>query len=376
LSTLAALLTGTQVRAALLVSIVLVAAFTVTGFLSASYKSARESRGREHYERGQALASSGNVQDAAEEYRKALLFMPDQTDYRISLCVALVEVGKLDEADTHLQELLQEDPTDGLLNVMLARVAEKRHKPAQAIEYFQRAVYGYWPPDKLAARHAARWGLVSLLEAQNRRNEVIGELLQLYANVGSDPKEKSKIGFLLLKYGAVSDAMNVFRDLTRSSPRFAEAFAGLAQAHVDQGEYVDARREYQRAVHIEPGNQYYAQQLAIVNSILELDPFLPRLKAAARLSRSKSLLNRVISDLEACLPNTEASNANGQNGGAPANAIADAKKLAASSSSDPDQLSDDLQTVAQRLWKGRQNYCGGKVRPDPVVETVLSRMAS
>lgn len=344
----------------------LIAAFVVTGFLSASYKNARQSQGRQHYERGQALASSGNVQGASEEYRKALLFMPDEADYQISLCVALVELGKLDEAESHLQELLQGDPTDGLVNVMLARVAERRRKPDQAIEYFQRAVYGHWPREKLSSRHAARWELVSLLEAQNRRTELVGELLQLYANTGPDPKEKSKIGFLLLQYGAVSDAVNVFRELTRDSPRFGEAFYGTGKADFDQGDYAAARRDFQRAARLEPGNRQYAQQIALVNSIIDIDPFLPRIKAAERLRKSRGLLDRVISNLDAC--------AQKSNTALPAPSIADAKKLA-SSTSDPDQLSDNLQNAAQHLWKNRETYCGGSARPDPVVDIVLARMA-
>lgn len=347
-------------------SVVLVTAFIVTGFLSSSYTRARELRGREHYERGQALASSGQVQAAAEEYRKALLFMPDDTEYRISLCVALVELGKLDEAESHLQELVQEDPTDGVVNVMLARVAVKRKRPAQAIEYFQRAVYGYWPRERLPARYAARWELVSLLERQNRRTELTGELLQLYANTTGGPKEKSKIGFLLLKYGAVSDAMNVFREVTRQSPRAAEAFYGMGQAYFDEGDYVEARREYQRAARLEPPNSQYAQQLAFVTSVVDLDPFLPRLRAAERLRKSRALLNRVISDLEACGSQTGTAS--------PANSITGAKKLAASSSNDPDQLSDTLQNTTAQLWNNRHTFCGAKAAPDQVVETVLARM--
>ena len=367
MGTLAAVVSGTQVRAAISVSVVLVAAFVVTGFLSASYTRARELRGREHYERGQALASSGQVQSAAEEYRKALLFMPDDTDYRISLCVALVELGRLNEAESHLQELAQEDPTDGLVNVMLARVAVKRKRPAQAIEYFQRAVYGYWPRERLPARYAARWELVSLLERQNRRTELTGELLQLYANTTGGAKEKSKIGFLLLQYGAISDAMNVFREVSRESPRDAGAFYGMGQAHFDQGDYIEARREYQRAVRLEPSNRQYAQQLAFVTSVIEMDPFLPRLKAAERLRKSRAFLNRVVSDLEACAPQSGTAS--------PAESITDAKKLAASSSNDPDQLSDALQNATAQLWNNRETLCGAKARPDQVVETVLARMA-
>jgi tetratricopeptide (TPR) repeat protein len=361
LSALGSALSGTQLRAGISVSIVLILAFVVTGFLSAWYKNTRQAHGRRHYQIGQALASTGNVQGAAEEYRKALLFMPDDADYRISLCIALVELGKLDEAESHLQELLEGDPTNGRVNVLLARVAERRNEPAQAIDYFERAVYGYWPREKLAARHAARWELVSLLEKQNRRTEVIGELLQLYANSGHDASEKAKIGFLLLQDGAVSDAQSVFQDLSKASPKYAEAFYGLGKSYFEQGDYIAARREFQHAAHLQPSNRQNTEQLALVNAIIDVDPFQPRINAAERLGKSKALLDRVIRDLNSC-------------GAGESPDLDRAKKLESAQRSDPDQLSDQLQSSAAGLWKSRNVQCAGGAKSDPVIDAVLARM--
>lgn len=110
-------------------------AFTFTGFLSAAYKRARENQGRRHYQIGETLRKAGNVEGAAEEYRKALLFLPDDPEYRISLSVALIELGKIEEAESHLQELLEDDPTDGQINLMMARVAKRHHRTTQAVEF-------------------------------------------------------------------------------------------------------------------------------------------------------------------------------------------------------------------------------------------------
>lgn len=371
-------------------AVVLVVAFTVTGFLSSAYRQAHVTRGHRHYEIGQALQRAGNLEGAAEEYRKALLFLPDEPDYRLSLSVALVELGKLDEAQSHLQELLEADPTNGLINLMMARIDERRHKTSQAIDNFQRAVYGYWPRDKLQQRHAARWELVGLLEQQNRPNEVIGELLQLYANAPDDPEERSKIGFLLLHYGATSDAVNLFRELVRDHPRYVEGYHGLGQSQLDSGDYLAARREFQRAAHLDPGDHENFKLLALANSIIELDPSLPRLRAAERLRRSHLVLARVLHDLEACNPANVPqipNKAKRANNAALAVTVTpplaqplqqqlnDAATLLNAKLADLDQAALDMQDAAGRLWKDRAEFCPGNAPHDQPLELVLGRIA-
>jgi tetratricopeptide (TPR) repeat protein len=390
LGSLSTVLTGSNFRAGISVTVVLVIAFVATGFLSSAYRQARIERGHRHYEIGQALQSAGNLEGAAEEYRKALLFLPDEPDYRLSLSVALVELGKLDEAQSHLQELLEADPTNGLINLMMARIDERRHKTSQAIDDFQRAVYGYWPRDKVQQRHAARWELVGLLEKQNRPNEVIGELLQLYANAPDDPEERSKIGFLLLRYGATSDALNLFRELVRDHPSYFQGRHGLGQADLNSGDYLAARREFQRAAHLDPNDRDNLNLLALANSVIELDPSLPRLRASERLRRSHLILARVLRDLAACNPANvpqsasvakPATNAASAPPAPPSpqqsmqQQLNDAATLLNAKPTDPDQAALDMQDAAGRLWKDRSAYCPGKTPHDQPLEIVLSRIA-
>jgi tetratricopeptide (TPR) repeat protein len=251
-------------------------------------------------------------------------------------------------------------------------------------------VYGYWPRDKLQQRHAARWELVSLLQQQNRPNAVIGELLQLYANAPDDPEERSKIGFLLLRYGATSDALNLFRELVRDHPRYVEGFHGLGQAQLNSGDYLAARREFQRAAHLDPSDHENLNLLALANSVIELDPSLPRLRASERLRRSHAILARVLRDLAACNP---ANVPQAANPAVPANKAASAPSAAPSPApslqqqlndaatllntkpADLDQAALDMQDTAGRLWKERSAFCPGKTAHDQPLELVLSRIA-
>ncbi|MBV9085637.1 MAG: tetratricopeptide repeat protein, partial [Acidobacteriaceae bacterium] len=85
--------------------------FLLTGAITSAYKSQRISRGRAHYEEAERLMHEDRAADAVQEYRKALLFLPENTQYRLSLALALIDTGRLDEAESHLDQLLAEDPT-------------------------------------------------------------------------------------------------------------------------------------------------------------------------------------------------------------------------------------------------------------------------
>src|SRR6185437_2305061 len=109
----------------------------------------------------------------------------------------------LDEAQSHLEQLLQENPTSGQINLLLGRLAVQQHKLKQAVEYYQRGVYEYWPESELQQRRQARWELANLLNRTGDRNGFLGELMQLYTNLPpGEIQEKLKVGFLLLSNGA------------------------------------------------------------------------------------------------------------------------------------------------------------------------------
>jgi tetratricopeptide (TPR) repeat protein len=301
----------------------------------------------------------GDMAGAAEQYRKALLFLPDETTYRLALALALIQLGQLDEAQYYLGDLLADDPTSGIVNLMLARVAQKQRHTAQAIEYLQRSVYGFWPREKLSMRHSARWDLVRLLEKENRRPEAVAELLQLYANSGNNAKEKSHIGFLLLQHEATSDAVSVFRQLTRDNPKNAEAYRGLGLAHFSMGDYLAARHEFQHAANLNPNDAESRVLLSRTSAIIDIDPNLPRLNSADRLRRSRLLLDRVIYNLEQCSKRY----------------LVESRKLMQTRYTDVDAQALGFQDRAQQLWRDRKVFCGDEPIKEDSVDTVLAGLS-
>ncbi len=361
----AVFLTVTPFRLTASVSLLLVFALTATGFISSVYRREKQALGEQHYSLGQQLEKKGDVPAAVEEYRKALLFSPDKSEYRISFVAALIYSGRLDEAESHLDQLLQEDPTNGVLNLMRARLAARRNNASKAIDYYQRAVYEYWPPSRTSQRREARWELITLLERAGRREEVVSELMAMYANAPPDPNLKAQIGFALLDNKATSEAQGIFRDLTRASSRDAQAHRGLADTYFAAGEFVSARHEYERALRYNPKDRAANDALSFTNAVIDLDPELSGLPSAERFRRSQNLLRRVLADLGKCSTSDENK----------AKLDAATQLLQSPPQNNPD-LALEIQTTARQLWTARAQMCSATPTDDNVLATVFERMAN
>lgn len=359
----------TTIRSIVYVVLVLVAAFGVTGAISSSYKNERLALADDHFERGQRLQTSGELDAAVDQYREALLFSPDNQDFRLSLAMALLDTGHLDEAQAHLQQLEQADPTNGRINLGLAQVALKRRKVNQAIDYYQRAVYEYWPPQAIPERRAARWQLVGLLDETKRRDDEIAELLQLYSSSPADPAERARIGFRLMKAGAMSEAAQIFRNLELNFPKSLLGHQGLGDVRFATGDYVAARHEFQHALHVDPNNRQIQSDLALTNAVIDLDPALPDISSAERLRRSQLLLTRIVNELNGCLlqkvPTAVAQHE-----------IDTARDLLARANPNDEDYNLTLQRAAIELWQDRSAFCPASVAPNRAIELAVGRISN
>lgn len=319
--------------------------------------------GEMHYQSGQKLDQKGDVPAAVEEYRKALLFNPDKAEYRISFVSALIYSGNLDEAESHLDQLLQEDPTNGVLNLMRARIALKRNQLPKAIDYYQRAVWEYWPASRTDERRQARWELIDLLQRAGRREEAVGELMTLYANAPPEPQLRTRVGFELLDSGATSEAIQIFQELTRGSHHDAQAHRGLGEAYFASGQLISARHEYERALRYNPKDRTSSEALSFTNAVIDLDPELSGLPSAERLRRSQNLLRRVLADFGHCdVPEEKRAQ------------LDEAAKLLATTPKNNPDLALMLQQTAKQLWTGRSQVCSNKPTEDNVLATVFERL--
>jgi tetratricopeptide (TPR) repeat protein len=368
-------------------------------FVNAAYERERSQLGDRHFTAGKALTRVNDLSGAAVEFRKALLFAPDNTEYELSLATTLVDSRRFDEAESHLEQLSQQDPTNGRINLLLARVALMEHHTGQAVASFQRAVYEYWPPDEISERREARWELIDLLAADgHQRDQLVGELLQLYGNLPPHSDQRMRVGTFLLNAGADAEAGHVFRDVLKDgagepmaqlTADLVRAHSGLAQIAFRAGDFIEARHEYQRVLKQAPDDLATVAALELTNDIIDMAPQLPNISPGERLRRSENLLKRVEGDLRNC---AGALDQQAVATGAPVSGTgtcppdsgpascaleqrlqeimpANGRKL-----TDKDDDAARFQQAAEGLWKQRSTYCGQHHVTDPALEAVLPRV--
>ena len=234
----------------------------------------------------------------------------------------------------------------------------------QAIDYYQRGVYEYWPEAELPQRRQARWELANLLNETGDRSGFVGELMQLYTNLpAGSTTDKLRVGSLLLANGASSEASRIFQDLTRQAPLNAAVRRGMGEVYFSSGEFISARHEFQRALKLDPKDKESAQALALTNDVVDMDPALPYISSAEQIRRSRNLLSRIIKDLEACGSRSDTTKARLDEAG---NLLTQVKKN--------EDEAFTLQTTAAQLWASKDAACGKASPEDRALDTVFARI--
>lgn len=344
-------------RNTVLVAAALASLFTATGFLSKAWRAAREERAEHRFARGRKLEEAHRYAAAAGEYRAALSFEPEQFRYRLALALALVRLEDWGEAEAHLRELREIDPSNGEVNLMLARIAARRDERTEAEQDYRRAVYGYWPERAAARRIEARFELVDLLAKYGDRKKVLSELLELAGEAPDDAALKTRIGTLLLRNGSAEQAVEVFREALAANRDYGPAWLGMGEAQMARGEFRRAQTAFRNALREAPSSAEARAGLARAEAAALLDPSQVHLSAAERYRRSREVLRQVLETVEEC--------------GAAMQGEEEARKLLAA----PRRREGDTPralALAAELWNERRVMCGAP--REPVLAAVMARL--
>jgi len=141
-----------------------------------------------HYNLGNALLQNGNVDEAIEQYRKALQIAPHSADVYNNFGNALIKHGNVDEAMICYREALQINPDYAKAYVNLGGAWLRKGSADEAMVQYQKA---------------------------------------LQVNPGNT-KAHIELGNVLLKKGGGSDAMTHYQKALQTNPDSAEALNNLA----------------------------------------------------------------------------------------------------------------------------------------------------
>ncbi len=354
-------------RVSAIVAVALALLFGFTALLAQAYRAAREERAGTHYNRGRQLEAQGRHRAAVDEYRAALSFTHNDPGYRLALALVLMELGNWNEARTHLTQLRTDDPSSGIVNLMLARIEAREGRRDEAVADYHRAIYGYWPEDPQGRRLQARFELTALYARYGEHKQALAQVLELAAEAPEDAAVKSRIGRLLLEHGSPDQASEVFREAARLDPKSAEPWVGLGRARMAEGDWRGAAAAFRAALRRQEGNAQATRLLVVAEQVTDLDPGGARLSARERYRRARDVLARALAALERC--HTLAAGA-----AAAEDAEAARKLLARRPGRAPGDVPPLLE-LAERLWNARQSACAAVPETDQALAAVMVRMA-
>ena len=353
------------------ISAVLLALFLLTGFFIYYYRVERQSAAEDAFQKGNTLVKQGRYEEAIEQYRSALS-VSHKPGHRLALAMTLEKADRMNDAGIYLQELVQEDPNSGLVNLGLARIAARQERVQEATTFYHRAIYGHWSKVSEENPIQVRFELIKLLSTTGSRKQALSELMALSEEIRDDTATTKRVGRMLLEFGAAKESSEIFRSILRREPRDVEAYAGLGEAEFAQRDYLSAREAFRNALRLKPNEETIQRRLELCDNIVSMDPTLPRLNSAEQYRRSRRLLENCLRVVEECLA-THSTDPPGD----VRDSMAQTRRnlLLHGRPSHYIEEAEANVELAKRLWQARTRLCSSSSFADEALSLVLPRLS-
>jgi tetratricopeptide (TPR) repeat protein len=221
----------------------------LTNYLYQSYASHQVELANRWLERGEQAMRDGKPQAAIDALSSALAFAPSDRSTEIKLAEALASAGRIQEASVYFNALLESQQGSGVINLQLARLAARQGNVSQAIEDYQRAIYGNWEGDGYVRRRDVRFELTDFLIAHNLLDRARSELLVAAGNAPEDDiSVQLEIARKMEQAQDPSDALHLYKTILRRHPSLREALEGAGRTAYQLGRFLEAKRYLGRAL--------------------------------------------------------------------------------------------------------------------------------
>jgi tetratricopeptide (TPR) repeat protein len=201
---------------------------------------------RAHYNYGDALMKSGDVQEAMSQFEQALKINKDYPEAHNNLGQALASLGRVSDALPHFAEAVRLRPTDDRAQYNLANVLLAEGNLPEAAEHYDLAL-------KLDPSSAETHSLLaSILLRQGKLDDCIfhlKEAVRLRPNEAMFHCNLANVYNLLSRY---NEAMAEYRAALELKPDYAIAHTGLAKALASTNSTAEAVEHYQEALRLQP----------------------------------------------------------------------------------------------------------------------------
>ncbi len=191
---------------------------------------------------GQCLANRGRLDEAIDQFQKALNIAPGYPEIETNLILALTRKGRTDEAITHLQTLLKEYPNDAQAHYDLGNALLRKGNSQGAIAAYEKTL-------SIQARYpAAHYNLGIALDQNGQIDEAIAHYREAVQEQPNYPKAYYLLGNDLLHKGRVDDAIAAYEQALKSRLTYPEAENNIGLAFLQKGRPSEAIAHWQNAL--------------------------------------------------------------------------------------------------------------------------------
>lgn len=212
---------------------------------------------QEHWERGRALADSGDLEEAAVELRLAVALAPSHPEYVYTLGVILAKQGKLEEAASRFQQALKFDPENLAIRQNLAAAEWQVGKLPDAVRNLQ-FILKQRPNDQEAS-----FLLGMVLENSGEYDKAAKLLAAAHDRLRLHPESVAALLHCYYEISKRAEAHDLENSLLRDSSQTQAIFlsAGVAE---EAGDYQAAERMLVAVRDSYPSSTEVNYQLAVL----------------------------------------------------------------------------------------------------------------
>jgi|HubBroStandDraft_5_1064220.scaffolds.fasta_scaffold02792_7 tetratricopeptide (TPR) repeat protein len=273
----------------------------LTQYFVALHKATEASLANRWFVRGGEAMQAHLPDAAAQDYRTALSYDPENPEYRLRLAQALVAANRLNEARAHLTSLWEQAPSNGEVNLTFARLYARRGDLKNAARYYSNAINGIWQDDPHKRRVDIRFELSEYLMKQHKTTQAQSELMALLADGPREPADQLRLGEMLLQVNEPEHTVEIDNAILTNNPSNADAWQQKGQALLALDKYVDAEQAFSEAVEHNPNLGDAQRQLDLLREVLRIDPSRRGLSRTDRAKRAAEAFHTAWNRLNSCV---------------------------------------------------------------------------
>ena len=253
------------------------------------------------FERGVEYMQAGETDKAVASFRSATANVENDPKYMLALANALAVENYNQQALRLLLRLRDSDPENPDVNLSLARLAAQQGEVQEAVRYYQSALYGRWPNDRLDQRRQVRLELVRFLLAHQQLYLATSELYVLENRTPDSVAAHIELARLFAEANDLPHAFEEYVAAIRLDGSNVEALTAAGHLAFQVGNYPQAEQYLRAAQDANPASHETQQLLTLTRAVLGSDPLVPHLTQWDRQKRLEAGLEVALKRVEDCL---------------------------------------------------------------------------